>query len=201
MPEEKVLTSGQAERIGLADGIFTINYNGEKFIRMALKSVMLQTFEDWELLVVNDASTDNSLAVVQEFDDPRIRYFSGTVTYRNDFVLDTLSGRTVIDLGDVRNLAQVAVNGKDCGVVWTSPFRMDISGHVKVGKNELEVKVTNLWVNRLIGDSRPDVELPVTYAGFRHYKGTDPLLSSGLIGEVRILSLTETGDPVENSFF
>ncbi len=144
---------------------------------------------------------NTALKSLTEFDDPRIRYFSGTVTYRNDFVLDTLSGRTVIDLGDVRNLAQVAVNGKDCGVVWTSPFRMDISGHVKVGKNELEVKVTNLWVNRLIGDSRPDVELPVTYAGFRHYKGTDPLLSSGLIGEVRILSLIQTGEPVENSFF
>ena len=67
----------------------------------------------------------------------------------------------------------------------------DISGYVKTGVNELEIKVTNLWVNRLIGDCHPDRKETITYTGFRHYKNGDPLLPSGLIGPVRFLSKTE----------
>lgn len=140
--------------------------------------------------------SDACLKSLTEFDDPAIKYFSGTVTYSNKFTVDSIKGRTVIDLGDVRNIAEVAVNGRKCGVAWTSPFRLDISDYVRAGENALEVKVTNLWVNRLIGDCRPEVKCPVTYVGFQHYKDGDPLLPSGLIGPVRILSETEKSESV-----
>ena len=55
------------------------------------------------------------------------------------------------------NLAQVLVNGKQIGIIWKTPFRVDVTDALKPGVNALEVKVTNLWVNRLIGDQQPDV--------------------------------------------
>ena len=65
--------------------------------------------------------------------------------------------QTWLDLGDVGVMAQVRLNGKDLGVLWMKPFRLDVSKVLKPGENILEVDVTNLWCNRLIGDEQyPD---------------------------------------------
>lgn len=134
---------------------------------------------------------DSCLKSLTEFDDPAIKYFSGTVTYCNKFTADSLEGRIFLDLGDVKNIAEVSVNGRNCGVVWTSPFRLDVTDHVKAGENVIEIKVTNLWVNRLIGDCRPEESSPVTYVGFQHYRHGDPLLPSGLLGPVKVFSQSD----------
>ena len=85
-----------------------------------------------------------------------VRYFSGTATYAKE--IEVPAGRQVtLDLGVVKNVAEVRLNGKACGVLWKPPFRMDVTGAVRPGKNRLEVDVTNLWPNRLIGDEQlPD---------------------------------------------
>ena len=94
-----------------------------------------------------------------ESSDPGIKYFSGTASYTS--TVDAPAGwfkagaSQWIDLGDVKNLAEVTLNGKPLGIVWKRPFRLEATGILKPGANQIEVKVTNLWVNRMIGDRQP----------------------------------------------
>lgn len=125
-----------------------------------------------------------------------VKYYSGAGFYSKsiDVPADWLtSGRKVyLDLGDVRELAEVFVNGKSAGVLWKPPFRADITELVKAGSNDLMIEVMNLWCNRLAGDN----ELPkderftstnITTHGYR----TDPnywvVQPAGLLGPVRLL--------------
>jgi hypothetical protein len=89
-------------------------------------------------------------------DDPGIRYFSGTASYTTEFELDGPPARedqgVLLDLGSVREVAEVTLNGRDLGVLWKEPFQADVSGLLRPGRNVLEVRVTNLWHNRLMGD-------------------------------------------------
>jgi hypothetical protein len=68
-----------------------------------------------------------------------------------------------LDLGDVKNLAEVVVNGKSLGIVWHAPYRVDATAVLKPGANEVSIKVTNAWVNRLIGDQQPDATTKYTF--------------------------------------
>lgn len=93
-----------------------------------------------------------------------------------------------IDLGDVKNLAEVSVNGKPLGIVWHAPYRVNVTSALKSGSNEIVVKVTNAWVNRLIGDEQPGAT-KITFADVKPYKANSPLLPSGLLGPVSIYSI------------
>lgn len=101
--------------------------------------------------------------------DPRIRYYSGTATYRKTFALPASDLRPltslVLDLGQVCDVAEVFVNGQSAGVLWTPPFRIDLARWARSGANELEIRVANTWVNRLIGDERVPVEYAYKSAG------------------------------------
>lgn len=139
-----------------------------------------------------------------------IRYYSGTATYRMTFdLLDAAQGKLCIDLGTVKNVAEVRLNGKELGVVWTDPWRVAIDGAVREKGNELEIEVVNLWPNRLIGDGKLPKEQRRTVTNVRTYDAVLPkdfvdwgcpicderlktgkppqLLPSGLLGPVRIL--------------
>jgi hypothetical protein len=94
-----------------------------------------------------------------------------------------------IDLGDVKNLAEVTVNGKTLGIVWHAPYRVDLTGILKPGGNELKIVVINAWVNRLIGDQQPDAATEYTFAPSKPYKANAPLLPSGLLGPVALYSV------------
>jgi beta-galactosidase/beta-glucuronidase len=119
-----------------------------------------------------------------------VKYFSGTGTYTKTIQVPAdwvkSDARLWLDLGDVKNLAEVSVNGWPLGIVWKTPFRVEVTGAMKPGANELEVKVTNLWVNRLIGDQLPNVAKKFTYTSQQFYRAESPLLPSGLLGPVRI---------------
>ena len=132
----------------------------------------------------------NQLASWSENTDAGIKYFSGTGTYENTVNLPTVAKNKqyILDLGDVKNLAEVLVNGKNVGIAWKKPFRLDITEALKPGTNTLQIKVTNLWVNRLIGDAQPGVTNKITFTTMPFYKADSPLLPSGLLGPVRILS-------------
>jgi hypothetical protein len=152
-----------------------------------------------------------------------VRYFSGTATYEREIDVPAerlASGREVwLDLGEVKNFAEVSLNGHDYGVLWKPPFRLNITDAAKPGMNKLVVKVTNLWPNRLIGDEQlPDdrewkgkqlKEWPqwllegkpsptgrFTFTTWHHYTKDSPLLESGLIGPVT-LQTTEVVKPTD----
>lgn len=119
-----------------------------------------------------------------------IRFYSGTAIYRKIFTLPATpeKGRQLIlDLGEVRDVAEVRLNGQNLGVVWTRPARVNITNAVKVGDNKLEVSVVNLWPNRLIGDALLPTKKRFTETNMRKFVATSPLLSSGLLGPVQIL--------------
>jgi hypothetical protein len=119
-----------------------------------------------------------------------IRFYSGTATYRRTFDLPETSrggnSRIFLDLGKVSNVAQVRLNGKDLGVVWTAPWRVEITGAVKPIGNRLEIDVVNLWPNRLIGDAGLPPERRLTKTNVTTYKKDSPLLPSGLLGPVSV---------------
>jgi hypothetical protein len=137
-------------------------------------------------------ATFNTLASFTENSNEGIKYFSGVATYTNSFKLDKKAlkngGQIMLDLGSVKNLAEVTVNGQNLGVIWKTPFCIDITSAVKKGINNLEVKVVNMWPNRLIGDAQPNVKEKITYTTMPFYKPTTALLPSGLLGPVKVIS-------------
>jgi hypothetical protein len=137
-----------------------------------------------------------------------VRYFSGIATYRTTFEskLKETKSRVFLDLGVVKNVARVRLNGRDLGSVWTAPWHVEIGGALEAGANRLEIDVANLWPNRLIGDATLPIEKRRTVTNVRTYdtmasgtygcmkcaerkKSGKPaeLLSSGLLGPVRVM--------------
>jgi hypothetical protein len=124
-----------------------------------------------------------------------IKYYSGTATYRKVFDLpEAFQGSqsgVALDLGDVKYVAQARLNGRDLGVLWTRPFRVEITDIVKPTGNVLEIDVVNLWVNRLIGDAALPAEKRYTRTNITYEKEA-PLMESGLLGPVRLQSIEKT---------
>ena len=125
--------------------------------------------------------------------EPGIKYYSGTATYKKTFELPPRTPEArrqtlYLDLGDVRELAEVKVNGQSCGILWTPPFRADITGAVEPGENKLEIEVVNFWPNRIIGDASRLPDQRFTKTNIRNLKANTALMESGLLGPVRILS-------------
>jgi len=118
----------------------------------------------------------------------QIKYYSGTVIYKKDFIWKGKTNEKFwLDLGTIANIAAVTINGKDCGTIWTFPYKTDISQALKKGKNSIEIKITNTWANRLIGDEKLPKEERLTWttAPFRLQEGI--LLKAGLLGPVTIV--------------
>jgi hypothetical protein len=142
-----------------------------------------------------------------------IKFYSGIATYKTSVQMDKLEDKKYhIDLGVVNDIARVKLNGKDMGVIWCAPWRIDISGALKEGANILEIEVSNRWINRLLGDRQaPDANVRTVkfknglmggqeFTTGRYtftpkqamgsFKFTEPL-SSGLLGPVRILKVDQ----------
>lgn len=122
-------------------------------------------------------------------DIPGIKYFSGTATYSTTFTIDAIlgEGKAMLDLGTVKNIAEVSVNGRVVTVLWKTPFRTDIGEYLKEGENSLQVKVTNLWPNRIIGDAQIDATEKITFTPAAFYNAGSPLLPGGLPGPVKVV--------------
>jgi hypothetical protein len=175
----------------------------------------------WQLEFPQDSGTPRSIEMpalipLNLHEDFNVRHFSGTLIYRKPFRVDRDSLRennlVFLDLGRVEIAARVRVNGQPIGSLWKPPYRLQITDYLHWSENQLEVEVTNLWPNRLIGDEHlppeneydphgPILRLPdwykegkakpgqrVTFACWHHYGEKDPLLQSGLSGPVTLLS-------------
>ena len=143
-----------------------------------------------------------------------IRYFSGTASYKKEFQISTKLIKSCysleLDLSNVKVIAEVILNGENLGILWKTPYSINLDDAILKGTNTLEVKITNLWPNRLIGDEQMELDYErrgphikdwpkwllnnsnrpterVTLAAFKHYNKNSELLPSGLIGPVRII--------------
>jgi hypothetical protein len=129
--------------------------------------------------------------------DAGVKYFSGTATYAKDVTVPALAlaagSRVEIDLGGVKEIAELSVNGTPIGgVLWKPPYRADVTRALRSGTNRIEVRVTNLWPNRMIGDLQPGVTKTYTFTDFRPFTKDTPLLESGLLGPVRLEVVRQT---------
>jgi hypothetical protein len=160
-------------QLAVIDGAWNVSFQPN---RGAPAQIMLDPLSSWS----ENANTG-------------VKYFSGTGSYTKTIQAPAgwfKEGSQIwLDLGSVKNLAEVVVNGKSLGIVWKTPFRVNVTEALKKGENTLEVKVTNLWVNRLIGDQQPGIEKKYTYTTMAFYKAGSPLLPSGLLGPVKIASV------------
>jgi hypothetical protein len=132
--------------------------------------------------------------------DSGIKFFSGTATYQTTFEVsgEQVGRRARLQLGTVKCIAQVRLNGKDLGIVWTDPWSVAVTGALKPGRNDLEIDVANTWINRLIGDAAlpPDKRITKsnvalqsgrrTLKAYQGFASEDPLMTSGLLGPVRL---------------
>jgi hypothetical protein len=139
------------------------------------------------------------LADWSEHPDPGVKYFSGQATYRTTFSLDPKldagNSKLTLDLGQVFVYAQVKINGRDVGILWRRPFRMEITHAVKPGENTLEITVANLWPNRLIGDKTLPAGERIAWTTWNPFTKDGPLLQSGLLGPVycEIVTIGDAG--------
>ena len=136
------------------------------------------------------AITLAALTSLTEHSDPGVKYFSGLATYTKTFDLAARPSRNErlwLDLGELAEIAEVRVNGRVAGIVWKSPNRIEITSLARRGANRLEVRVANLWVNRLIGDQQPGAE-KVAFTITPTFTSDAPLRPSGLIGPVTLWS-------------
>ena len=154
--------------LGTAQGSWDVSFQAD---RGAPARIALESLASWHL---------NS--------EVGVKYFSGTAVYSKTIQVPAnwfkTGAKLWIDLGVVKNIAEVSVNGKALGIVWKPPFRVEVTSALKPGANVLEIKVTNLWVNRLIGDQQPEVTKKYTYTAQQFYRADSPLLPSGLLGPV-----------------
>lgn len=177
--------------------------------------------KDWELEFLHLNKSSERLKLDQltswtEF-DTELKYFSGTVKYKNKFSLandkSRLTFQWMLDLGSVKNTVAVAINGRPVITLWAPPFILDVTKFLNHGENSIELEVTNLWANRLIGDEQYPEDLEwnkkslakipqwvldgsgrnadgrQTFATYKFFKKEDKLLQSGLLGPVKIYAL------------
>jgi hypothetical protein len=143
------------------------------------------------------SATLDKLTAWNDNADAGIKYFSGAGTYTKTILAAAdwfKPGATIwIDLGDVKNLAEVSVNGVSLRVVWHAPYRVDVTKALKPGRNEISIKVVNAWVNRLIGDQQPNAT-KYTFADITPYTAGSPLQPSGLLGPVVVVRIAAQTD-------
>jgi hypothetical protein len=201
-PEAALRTEAQNQTLLTAtqNGDYTIRWSKGATTTLAVKGLPAPlTLEGGWSLVFPPFAEEKGEPVKTTFDvltswsespNDTIKYFSGTATYTKTFTLPAgyiaRQRQLILDLGTVKNFAEVTLNGKPLGILWKEPFQADVTAAVKEGANTLTIQITNLWPNRLIGDQRLEAKDRATWASVSLYKATDPLLPSGLLGPVTL---------------
>lgn len=169
--------------------IFKEKTTANSYIKPVTKETTLTPISSpWKVSFNDKNVTFDKLISWTENTDVDVKYFSGTASYENTFKVTSVdkAAKYVVDLGDVKNIAEVVVNGKNVGTAWKTPFKLDITEAIKAGDNAIRVNVTNTWVNRLVGDAQPDVKQKTTFTTMPFYRKDSPLVPSGIIGEVKV---------------
>jgi hypothetical protein len=204
---ERIVKDGQEqESAGVretADGSFALvaapsgsyllqTTNGEQIVmRESQPSILDLPAKQWTVTFQRDRGAPMDPQKLNRFeswtqsDNVGIRYFSGTATYNTTFDFHPHPGdRILLRLTELHEIATVRLNGERMGTIWSAPYQLDLTGKLIEGKNTLELDVTNLWPNRIIGDAQPSANHQYTHTNIRAYNAESPLLPSGLIGPV-----------------
>ena len=144
-------------------------------------SIRLDSLQSWSTLI-----------------DSTLQYFSGTASYTKTFQLPAISARKRywIDLGAVKEIAELTINGKSLGILWETPYSLEVTNYLRTGANKVEIKVTNLWTNWMQGDKHLPVDQRFTFAtntifGNSMESPELQLIPSGLLGPVTIITTTQ----------
>lgn len=138
----------------------------------------------------------DSLVSWPNYPDEGVKYFSGTATYSKDITVlpdwFRQGAKLMLDLGKVKEIAELSVNGKQVGgILWKPPYQAEVTSALKPGLNHIEVRVTNLWPNRIIGDRQPNAKKHYAWLDYKPFRADTPLLESGLLGPVQFSSVTQ----------
>ena len=195
-----ILTKGGKESISIYDsGNYDLTWSDGKKEKIRVKdsNVVTEMKGPWDVHFDPkwggpDQFVMHELKSWIKVDNLGIRYYSGTAVYSKSFDITSknLKGNNIIlDLGNVQEMASVKINGHQLQVMWSAPFRFDITPYVRIGQNQLEVEVVNLWPNRLIGDAGLPEKQRLTKTNINKFSGADRekyLRESGLLGPVKI---------------
>jgi hypothetical protein len=226
--EVKSAPNGKTEILAWEPSSFDLTTSSGKTFNIRAEDVPepIEIGGSWKLSFPPDwgapaeVTLDKLISWTQHADDG-VKYFSGTAIYDKTFVWSAkpdATTRLILDLGELKNFAEVEVNGKAFPVLWKPPYRVDITDIVKVGDNALKIKITNYWPNRLIGDAQlPDdpeweghnlKEWPqwvlegkasptgsYTFTTWHHWRKTDAPLPSGLFGPVCLRTIKSIAIP------
>jgi hypothetical protein len=229
----KTVAQGRTElrlELGALGSVFVVFRKAKASDRLALDPLARDTFQaedtpapllldgPWDVEFPEGWGAPRTAAFAKlhswtESDDEGIRFFSGIATYRKAFELPEGSAkrnRLFLELGGLAEIAEVALNGRRLGLVWLPPYRIEISGAVRSGRNDVEIRVANLWANRLNADSllpesdrftRSNIDRiqtdPTSDSSYGQvprgktrpvYDKIPPLMRSGLFGPVRVIS-------------
>jgi hypothetical protein len=120
--------------------------------------------------------------------DPRIQYYSGTAVYSKVLKIDfsvEKDKKYYLDLGKIAHLAEVWLNGQNCGVAWTEPYRVDVTKALRWGENKLEIRVTNTWANRMERDDALPANQRITWTNGLYRKKDRGVIDAGLYGPLK----------------
>jgi hypothetical protein len=183
--------------MGPEESFFVVFRNPTSVLSQTIRKPVLKPIAElpgpWSIAFQPDRGAPVSvilpaLASLSENADPGIKYFSGTATYANNFELPAGAqpGAPLwLDLGKIGDIAEIWINGEPIGITWHAPYRLNISKAVHKGMNQLEVRVTDLWVNRLIGDAQPGAH-KIAWTALPTYRPDAPIRFSGLGGPVTL---------------
>ena len=141
----------------------------------------------WKVEFPSRSVTFDKLISWTDHPEQDIKFHSGSATYSTKFSLSEVKSPIHLDLGQVEALATVTVNGKEFPTLWKSPYQLDITSALRPGTNELRIKVTNAWNNRLVGDAQLPQEKRSTWSSSNQIGAGHPLLPAGLLGPVTLL--------------
>jgi hypothetical protein len=157
---------------------------------------------EWEVVFPSDRGAPDrvtmpKLTAWNKHEDLGVRHFSGTAEYKIEFDADenwlSSTHELSLDLGMVYDIAEVTLNGKPLGIAWKSPYSVDVTDAIQSGANQLTVRITNQWTNRIVGDrAAPEEERILTGLDVKSRFGPRELVESGLLGPVRILAAAQT---------
>lgn len=170
----------------LAKGSYFLNSKNQLIIEENIGSSPVTIDGNWEVEFLKEHDYPGvhqfeNLTDWKDHPDENINYYSGTAVYRKTFSwnekVNPENQKTDLDLGEVKIVAEVFLNGQNMGVAWKKPYKLDITNALKSGENQLEIRVTNQWSNRLIGDER----FPKQDDGYR-LSGNPPAANSKMPG-------------------
>ncbi len=200
----------------LNDATYTLNDANQLQLEKEVATMPLQVNGDWNVTFLAVKSDPKSYIFPELIDwtsheAEEVKYFSGTAIYENEFKISkkilAKNHQITLDLGEVNVAARVIINDRDLGVLWMSPYRVDVTNALKKGTNKIQIEVTNQWTNRLIGDENypnetgfdrtaemmPDwflknepapLKQRSTFTITDFYKKGDKLIPAGLVGPV-----------------